>query len=71
MFTQSEIGLMRLESAKEFVESDIRIMEGSLEGLKKEARDSLKEGNRMKAKQILRKKRRLEVQIGKAGITTG
>lgn len=65
VFTQSEIGLVRLESAKEVVESDIRIMESSLEGLKKEARDSLKEGNRVKAKQILRKKRRLEVQIRK------
>ena len=64
-FSQSEIGLIRLESAKELVESDIRMIETSLEQLKNEARNSIKEGNKMKAKQILKKKKRLEVQMSK------
>lgn len=65
IITQSEIGLVRLESAKEVVESDIKMIETSLEQLKNEARNAIKEGCKTKAKSILKKKKRLEVQLSK------
>lgn len=64
-FTESEIGLVRLESAKELVEKEIRMIETNLEELKNEARNSIKEGNKIKAKQILKKKKRMELQFNK------
>jgi hypothetical protein len=64
-FTELEIGLERLESAKELVEVDIKKCENQMEVLKEEAKLCVKEKNMVKAKNLLKRKKKLEMQIEK------
>lgn len=59
-FSQMELGLYRLESAKELIEKDIRQIESEMSSLKEEARQALRNNNRSQATQMLRRKKRLE-----------
>lgn len=62
-FTELEIALERLESAKELVETDMKKCEFQMEALKDEAKACVKEKNMVKAKMLLKRKKRLEYQI--------
>jgi charged multivesicular body protein 6 len=64
-FTELEVGLVRLESAKELIEAEIKKCELSMEELREEARESLKQNNKTRAKFLLKKKKRIENQISK------
>ena len=59
-FSDFDIGLARLEAAKSLVEDDILKVEEEMEKCRNEAKAVLKEGNRFKAKALLRRKKRFE-----------
>lgn len=59
-FTQLELGLFRLESAKELLEKDVRQIEAAISSLKEEARNAINNNNRSQATQLLRRKKRLQ-----------
>lgn len=59
-FSPLELGLYRLESAKELIEKDIRQIESEMNSLKEGARQALRQNNRSQASQMLRRKKRLE-----------
>lgn len=59
-FSQLEVGLFRLESAKELLEKDVRQIELEMSSLKEEARQAVNNNNRSHATQLLRRKKRLE-----------
>lgn len=59
-FTQTEVGLCRLESARELIERDIRQIGAQIHSLKQEARNAVKDKNVSVAKQLLKRKKRLE-----------
>ena len=59
-FTKTEVGLSRLESARQLIEDEVTHIESQMEGLQQEARDAVKEKNQKLGLQLLRKKKRLE-----------
>lgn len=59
-FTKTEIGLARLESARQVIQSEVKQIGSQMESLKEEARSALKDKNMTVAKQLLKRKKRLE-----------
>lgn len=62
-FSEVELGVVRLESAKELVEAEIKKIETEMETLRDEAKVAVREKNNLKAKHLLKRKKRLEMQI--------
>ncbi|KAI1306030.1 Charged multivesicular body protein 7 [Halotydeus destructor] len=59
-FTELELGTLRLEYARELIESEVKRFEKEMETLRDEARMCVKEKNNFRAKQLLKRKKRLE-----------
>ncbi|XP_054167142.1 charged multivesicular body protein 7-like [Oppia nitens] len=65
VISESDIGLIRLETAKELLESEIDKLESEIESIKDEARVCVRNKNREKAVILLRRKKRVEDKLGK------
>lgn len=63
VFTEYDLGTMRLDAAKAILEKEIQKLEDEMEKCKDEARIAVREKNTNKAKSILRRKKRLENKI--------
>ena len=61
--TDKELSLLRLEDAKQMIEADIVKLEEEIERCKEEARDAIKQNNKSKGMNILKKKARLSQQL--------
>lgn len=64
-FTELELALLRLDAAKEMVEADIKKSEQDLTTLKNDARACVRDKCNLKARQLLKRKQRLEAQMAK------
>ncbi|XP_015794707.1 charged multivesicular body protein 7 [Tetranychus urticae] len=64
-FSDMDISLRRLESARDLIEDDIIKVEIEIEKALEEAKAAVKSSNRIKAKALLRKKKRLEDVLSK------
>lgn len=63
--TELELALSRLEAAKELVDGDVKKAEAELDALRNEARECVREKNKLRATQLLRRKKRLEAQLAR------
>ena len=61
--SEKEISLLRLEDAKVMIEQDIDKIEDEIERCKEEAREAIKQNNKSKGMNILKKKARLNQQL--------
>jgi len=61
--SDKELSLMRLEDAKLMIEADVEKIEEEIEKCKEEAREAIKQNNKAKGMNILKKKLRLNQQL--------
>lgn len=61
--TDKELSLMKLEDAKLMIEQDIEKLEDEIEKCKEEAREAIKQNNKSKGMNILKRKARLTQQL--------
>lgn len=66
-FSNSEVGLQRLEVARELIEGEIKQIERQMESLKDEARAAVRQDNKIFARQLLKRKKRFEMLLAKKG----